>query len=799
MDLEAAAQVSVPLSPDVGGVFRKAEMETTSPSDIRLAKKVRADIEAAAEVAEGRGETRSANAPSPSMVPDSKKQRELAGLAVCALTVVGSSLDVEGPYDEPDVPRGASTQEATQEEEYEVPTLVAEVPTKVVYGTRSGEVLPPEHVQKGRQRELDSLMRHRVVEEVPNGSARSEGKHVQGGWVEDYKKFPDVRSRFVAKQIAYGQREDVTQSTPALMVFRLLLALAACGFVGAEACFAVFDISVAFLHSVMDEVVFVHPPKGDGLVRPGFCWRLRKAMYGTRRASRLWADKVKLVLEKAGCTTLRTMSMVFWHPVLRFVLAVWGDDFGAIGTKEAIDSLERILMEAFECKTIGVVGPHQGLEVKLLNRVIAWSPRGFRWHTDPRHAKVVCEIVGLVPGESKAAGTPGSRGGPGDASRDAEDDLDEWSAKEYASASGSLLYHALDRPDIQFATGRCMSAISAPKVKHQGVLKGVARYLCDKVECAWLYDYQEKMPNEVTILTDADWATNPENRRSVDCVHIYFGKSLIEASSCTQQVVALSSGESEFYGLLRGAACGLQVRELLKEMGLDMAARVLTDSAAARGVVRRTGSGRVKHLEARWLWIQERVRSGDVVVGCVDTSLNTSDLGTKFLTKRRFEELLAMMPLRLGVGLLAIGKAEGKRTEDEEDDNYFYLFVLVVCLGLASVAFVLGCMVGTSLSATTSSLKDHEKKNGDECTFGKVNNDTTENRETDKNGDLDECFDGWVRILTVAELQAVCLAEGFSPGRATKECMRLALLQKMSQQSKKQVAKTFRDVRRRTR
>ena len=114
-----------------------------------------------------------------------------------------------------------------------------------------------------------------------------------------------------------------------------------------------FDISVAFLHSIMDECIFVHPPRGEGLVRPGHCWKFRRAMYGTRRASRLWADKVRFVLEGPGCVALRTMSMVFWHPVLLFLLPVWGDDFGAIGSKDALDSLERILCEAFDCKAIG--------------------------------------------------------------------------------------------------------------------------------------------------------------------------------------------------------------------------------------------------------------------------------------------------------------------------------------------------------------------------------------------------------------------------------------------------------------
>ena len=105
MDLERAVNIKVPESPM--GVARKAEVDVASPSDVRSFKKVRAEIDAEMMPSPGiRGETRPADPPSPSTVPESKKLREVAGLAVCALRVVGGTLDSdEIPYDEPDVPR----------------------------------------------------------------------------------------------------------------------------------------------------------------------------------------------------------------------------------------------------------------------------------------------------------------------------------------------------------------------------------------------------------------------------------------------------------------------------------------------------------------------------------------------------------------------------------------------------------------------------------------------------------------------------------------------------------------------
>ena len=62
----------------------------------------------------------------------------------------------------------------------------------------------------------------------------------------------------------------------------------------------------------------------------------------------------------------------------------------------------------------------------------------------------------------------------------------------------------------------------------------------------------------------------------------------------------------------------------------------------------RTGSGRVKHVEARYLWVQDRVRKKQFSVGSIDTSHNTADFGTKFHSGERLQELVRMMPIVVG-------------------------------------------------------------------------------------------------------------------------------------------------------
>ena len=192
-----------------------------------------------------------------------------------------------------------------------------------------------------------------------------------------------------------------------------------------------------------------------------------------------------------------------------------------------------------------------------------------------------------------------------------------------------------------------MSAISKPQRKHQAMMKHCMRYLVGRRCCAWKFDYQE-WPGEIVILSDADWASDSERRRSVDCVHIYQGGHLIEASTSTQQVVSLSTAESEFYGIVRGAASGIQFREAFMQFGFSVRLRVLSDSSAAQAMTARTGSGRVKHVEARYLWVQDRVRKKQFSVGSIDTFHNTANLGTKFHSGERLRELMRKMPVVVG-------------------------------------------------------------------------------------------------------------------------------------------------------
>ena len=112
------------------------------------------------------------------------------------------------------------------------------------------------------------------------------------------------------------------------------------------------------------------------------------------------------------------------------------------------------------------------------------------------------------------------------------------------------------------------------------------------------------------------------------------GRHVIRTWSSTQPSVTISSGEAEFYGLVKAAGAGLGHQSIMRDFGLAVPVRVWTDSSAALGISTRSGLGKFRHLEAHTLWVQEKVRTGAIQVRKVRGDVNPADLFTKHFPSR---------------------------------------------------------------------------------------------------------------------------------------------------------------------
>jgi hypothetical protein len=96
-------------------------------------------------------------------------------------------------------------------------------------------------------------------------------------------------------------------------------------------------------------------------------------------------------------------------------------------------------------------------------------------------------------------------------------------------------------------------------------------------------------------------------------------------------VIALSSKEREFYGMVRGAAECMGTQSLLKDLEVEVKIEVLEDSSAAKGIAERTGLGKVRRIEVNQSWIQEKVREGWIQLVKVEGPENLADALTKYV------------------------------------------------------------------------------------------------------------------------------------------------------------------------
>ena len=91
---------------------------------------------------------------------------------------------------------------------------------------------------------------------------------------------------------------------------------------------------------------------------------------------------------------------------------------------------------------------------------------------------------------------------------------------------------------------------------------------------------------------------------------ILLGDHLIKSWSSTQKITALSSGEAEYYAIVKGASQGIGIRSMLQDFQINAAStryiEVKEDSSAAKGIASRRGLGKLKHVDIKELWIQQK-------------------------------------------------------------------------------------------------------------------------------------------------------------------------------------------------
>ena len=107
----------------------------------------------------------------------------------------------------------------------------------------------------------------------------------------------------------------------------------------------------------------------------------------------------------------------------------------------------------------------------------------------------------------------------------------------------------------------------------------------------------------VRFPVDSNWS-GPEERHSTHAGREFHTGHLVDSCVASDQVRASSSREAELHGMVDGSARRIFTKHMYEEMGRTINVAVETDSTAAVGMCSRTGVGKTRHDQVRWLWIK---------------------------------------------------------------------------------------------------------------------------------------------------------------------------------------------------
>ena len=467
-------------------------------------------------------------------------------------------------------------------------------------------------------------------------------------WVKEFRS-GKLKYRLCARPFGRKMprsRDELYTPTPCMTSARALLVFAHRH--GLSVRF--FDVSRAFLHTPIRDRVLVRPPPEFG-AEPGQAWLLNVVLYGLNEGMCDFDSHFENVVtgkledatkSKLHLKRLLSDSACYFDRARRLALLKHVDDGMIVAGEKESDKFIEELGEHFLLKPTGFL--KVGEPAKFLGRWFERVQVGFDFWVDPALLKSLLAELGLTT----CAGVP-TPGVKAEQRKEGETPLYADEAVKFRTGVGKLQFIAGDRADCHYASKEAARSAKEPTKESMIRLKRAARYLraTEGIKQRMAPDSDEA--EKLEVLVDSDWATDKVNRKSTTSVHIYYNGALIGSASKTQATVAQSSGEAEAYAVGSGAAVGLGVRSLLRELDLEPVLSLRSDSTAGISIQSRIGLGKLKHIHIKELFVQNLVRDGEIRIEKIRSEDNTSDLGTKHLPRADHERH------RRGAGLIMSG------------------------------------------------------------------------------------------------------------------------------------------------
>ena len=461
-------------------------------------------------------------------------------------------------------------------------------------------------------------------------------------WIFKIKKHVDGsvachKARLVAQGFSQELGQDYGETFSPVVkptTVRLVLALAAnFGWMLRQ-----LDVKNAFLHGILHEEVYMAQPPGftDAHNSHLVC-RLHKSIYGLKQAPRAWNDRFTEFLSSLGFQHTYSDSSIFVKHAAAgsVILLVYVDDIIITGSHTAAitQTIESLTTE-FEIKDLGALHFFLGIQISCDQNGLFLSQSQYVHDllvkTDMLDAKA-CDTP-CLPYQRlfKDDGVP----------------FDD--PKLYRSIVGALLYLTFTRPDIAFSVHQVCQFMQIPMVAHFIAVKRILRYLKGTATVGIQY---HKGSLDLKAFSDADWAGDPNDRRSTTGLVVFLGSNPISWSSKKQSTVSRSSTEAEYRALSFTAAEIDWIKQLLAflHVHLSQPPVIFCDNLSAIALsFNPVQHQKTKHIEIDVHFVRERVADHQLFVQFVSSKEQFADILTKGLSAPLFrihcDNLMLGMP-----------------------------------------------------------------------------------------------------------------------------------------------------------
>jgi hypothetical protein len=207
------------------------------------------------------------------------------------------------------------------------------------------------------------------------------------------------------------------------------------------------------------------------------------------------------------------------------------------------------------------------------------------------------------------------------------------------------------RPDIAYAAMALGQFNSNPTRAHLACAKGVLRYLVGTIDLCLQFpsiqispeqslgtNHSSPLPSNCG-LSDADWASDEKDRKSISGYCFFYLDSLVSWSSRKQRTVSTSSTESEYYALTNTIkeALWLKLFLVLTQLPFPHLFPIFCDNQSTCMIAKTDAlSSRTKHIDVRHHFIRQHITDGSFTITWLPTNNMTADILTKPLLSTLF-------------------------------------------------------------------------------------------------------------------------------------------------------------------